>query len=105
MQDAVSRVYVKDSVVDYVVRLISMTRQHPQIARGASPRATLAVVSMAKATAYMNGRDYVVPEDIKTVYTGTVAHRLLLTADAQAQGVREEQLLSAQLASAPVPGV
>ena len=105
MQEAVSRVYVKDTVVDYVVSLISQTRQHPQIARGASPRATLAVVSMAKATAYMNGRDYVLPDDVKTVYAGTVAHRLLLSPDAQAQGLREEQILTALLDRIPAPGV
>ena len=104
-QEAVSRVYVKDTVVDYVVSLISQTRQHPQIARGASPRATLAVVSMAKATAYMNGRDYVLPDDVKTVYAGTVAHRLLLSPDAQAQGLREEQILTALLDRIPAPGV
>ena len=105
MQQAVSRIYVKDTVISYVVHLISQTRQHPQILRGASPRATLAVVSMAKATAFMNGRDYVLPEDVKTVFTGTVAHRLLLTADAQAQGVREDQLLNQLLDKVPAPGV
>ena len=105
MQEAVSRVYVKDTVVDYVVALISQTRQHPQISRGASPRATLAVVAMAKATAFMNGRDYVVPDDVKTVFAGTVAHRLLLSPDAQAQGQREEQILNTLLDRVPAPGV
>lgn len=105
MQDAVSRVYVKDTVISYVVSLISRTRSHPQIQRGASPRATLAVVSMAKATALMNGRDYVLPEDVQTVFAGTVAHRLLLSADAQAQGLREEQLLTDLLSQVREPGV
>ena len=105
MQEAVSRVYVKETVVDYVVALISQTRQHPQILRGASPRATLAVVAMAKATAFMNGRDYVVPDDVKTVFAGTVAHRLLLSPDAQAQGLREEQILNTLLDRVPAPGV
>ncbi|MBR6377271.1 MAG: MoxR family ATPase [Oscillospiraceae bacterium] len=105
MQEAVSRIYVKDTVVNYVVALVGQTRQHPQIQRGASPRATLAVVSMAKATAYLNGRDYVLPEDVRTVFAGTVAHRLLLTGDAQAQGIREEQLLTALMNQVPAPGV
>ncbi|MBR6120493.1 MAG: MoxR family ATPase [Oscillospiraceae bacterium] len=105
MQEAVSRVYIKETVVDYVVALISQTRQHPQISRGASPRATLAVVAMAKATAFMNGRDYVIPEDVKTVFAGTVAHRLLLSPDAQAQGQREEQILGTLLDRVPAPGV
>ena len=105
MQDAVSRIYIKDSVVRYVVDLISRTRNHPKIQRGASPRATLAVVSMAKATAFMNGRDYVIPDDVKTVFAGTVAHRLLLTSDAQGEEIQAEQLLTALLSQVPSPGV
>ena len=105
MQEAVSRVFVKDTVINYVVALVGQTRKHPQIQRGGSPRATLAVVSMAKAAAFMHGRDYVLPDDVQTVFAGTVAHRLLLTADAQAQGIREEQLLSALLSQIPAPGV
>ena len=105
MQKAVASVYVKDTVVNYAVSLIAQTRNHPQIQRGASPRATLALVAMARAAAFMNGRDYVIPDDIQTVFAGTVAHRLLLTADAQAQGIREEQLLTALLKQIPVPGV
>ena len=105
MQDEVSRIYVKESVLRYVVELIGRTRQHTMIQRGASPRATLAVVAMAKATAYMNGRDYVLPADVKTVFAGTVAHRLLLTADAQAEGVQAEALLNGLLSAVPAPGV
>ncbi|MBO4419217.1 MAG: MoxR family ATPase [Oscillospiraceae bacterium] len=105
MQDTVSQIYIKDTVIDYVVSLICQTRQHPHIQRGASPRATLAVVSMAKATAFLNGRDYVLPEDVKTVFVGTVAHRLLLSADAQAQGLQAEQILTALLDKVPAPGV
>ena len=105
MQDDVSRIYVKESVLRYVVELIGRTRQHTMIQRGASPRATLAVVAMAKATAYMNGRDYVLPADVKTVFAGTVAHRLLLTADAQAEGVQAEALLNGLLSAVPAPGV
>jgi len=105
MQDDVSRIYVKESVLRYVVELIGRTRQHTMIQRGASPRATLAVVAMAKATAYMNGRDYVLPADVKTVFAGTVAHRLLLTADAQAEGVQAESLLNGLLSAVPAPGV
>lgn len=105
MQDTVSRIYIKDSVVDYVVALVNQTRKHPQIQRGASPRATLAVVAMAKSAAFLNGRDYVLPDDVKTVFVGTVAHRLLLSSDAQAQGLPAEQLLKTLLDKVPAPGV
>ena len=105
MQEAVSRVYAKESIINYIVARVAATRQHPQILRGASPRATLAVVSMAKATAYMNGRDYVLPEDVQTVFAGTVAHRLLLSADAQSMGLSETKILSDLLSQIPAPGV
>jgi hypothetical protein len=87
MQEAVGKIYMKESLIAYVVSLVSATRQHPQISRGASPRATLAIVSMAKATAYMNGRDYVLPEDVQTVFVGTVSHRILLSNEAQNLGL------------------
>ena len=61
--------------------------------------------SVFRAAAFMNGRDYVIPDDVQTVFAGTVAHRLLLTADAQAQGIREEQLLTGLLKQIPAPGV
>ena len=105
MQDAVSQIYIKDSVINYVISLVNQTRSISQIERGASPRATLALVSMAKAAAYLNGRDYVLPEDVKTVFVGTVAHRLLLSAEARAQGLSAERLLSSLLDKVPAPGV
>ena len=105
MQETVARIYAKQTVIDYVVSLVSQTRQHPQILRGASPRATLAVVSMAKASAYLNGRDYILPEDVQTVFTGTVAHRLLLSTEAAGLGLSETKLLSDLLARTPAPGV
>ncbi len=105
MQQAVSRVYLKDTVVNYIVALIQLTRQHSQIARGASPRATLAVAAMAKATAVLNGRDYVLPEDVKTVFAGTVAHRLLLTPEAKGLGLSETKLLTEILGRVPAPQV
>ncbi len=105
MQTAVSQIYMKDALVDYIVNLIAATRQHAQIVRGASPRATLAVVSMAKASAYMNGRDYALPDDVRTVFVGTVAHRLLLNADAQSAGLSESKILSDLLDRIPSPGV
>jgi MoxR-like ATPase len=105
MQDAVSQIYIKDSVINYVVALINRTRDSMQIQRGASPRATLAVVAMAKAAAFLNGRDYVLPEDVKTIFVGTVAHRLLLSADAQAQGTQAEALLTALMNKVPTPSI
>lgn len=103
MQDAVDKTYIGELVVNYVVALIDATRNHPQILRGASPRATLAVISMAKAVAQLRGRDYVIPKDIQEVFLRTIAHRLLLTARAEASGVTCYQVLGEILDKVPTP--
>lgn len=105
MQEAVGKIYMKESLIAYVVSLVSATRQHPQISRGASPRATLAIVSMAKATAYMNGRDYVLPEDVQTVFVGTVSHRILLSNEAQNLGLTESAVLTELMSKISAPKV
>lgn len=104
MQQATARVYMKDDIIDYIVALISRTRTHPQLRRGASPRATIAVAAMARAAAVMNGRDYVLPEDVQTVFAGTVAHRVLRTAETAAQEVSETAILNALLTQVRAPG-
>ena len=70
-------VHVSDPVLDYIVRLVGATREHPMLLQGASPRATLAVTAMAKAAALVLGRDYVNPEDVRTVFSDVVSHRLI----------------------------
>ena len=86
LQQMVDSTHVSQAVVEYAVALISATRNHPEILRGASPRATLAVVAMAKSIAQLHGRDYVIPADIRDVFAVTVAHRLILTSQAESQG-------------------
>ena len=93
LQETVAQTYVNTDVVKYIVTLINATRQHGDIARGASPRATLAVTAMAKAIARLRGRDYTVPKDVQEVFSHVVAHRLLLSAQAEAKGVSAEQVL------------
>lgn len=94
MQDEVERTYIKDSVVKYIVDLIAATRNNEYIFRGASPRATLAVTSMAKAMARLQGRDYVLPGDVQAVFIRTVAHRLLLSPKAEDRKMTAEQILT-----------
>jgi MoxR-like ATPase len=76
MQEDVSATFVSEEVLRYVVSLVRSTRCHGKIEKGASPRATLAVVSMAKSFARLRGRDYVLPKDVQEVFCLTVAHRL-----------------------------
>lgn len=93
LQDLVEQTYLRDSVVQYIVSLIAATRNHEDLQRGASPRATLAVTAMAKAVARLRGRDYVVPGDVKEVFVHTVAHRLVLSPRAEGQGRTAEMVL------------
>ena len=103
LQDTVEKTFISDSVVGYIVRLVGATRTDSEIQRGASPRATLAVAAMAKANAQLRGRDYVVPADVREVFTQCVAHRLILTPRAQTQGITAEQVLQRILETVPAP--
>jgi len=70
-------VYVKDELLDYIVRLCEATRRDSRIVQGASPRASLALTSLSKAAAWLQGRDYVLPKDVGFVFRDCIAHRLL----------------------------
>ena len=105
MQDEAAAVYMKAELIDYTVSLIGATRAHPLILRGASPRATLSVTAMAKSVAYVQGRDYVVPKDVQTVFVSTVAHRLLMSLEAEAKAITPETVLEEILKRTPAPRV
>ena len=101
MQETVAQTYVSQEIVAYIVDLIHATRREPLLERGASPRATLAVVAMAKSIAQLRGRDYVVPKDVQEVFVQTVAHRLERSAKAGEQEVGD--ILQAILQKMPAP--
>ena len=103
LRQAVARTHVSEAVVGYIVELIGATRNHEDILRGASPRATLAVTAMAKAVARLRGRDYVVPGDVREVFVHTVAHRLQLSARAEGKDKSAEAVLRELLERVPTP--
>lgn len=103
LQDMAAQVYIKPEVVDYLVSLVSATRTHPQLLRGASPRATLDLAAMSRAVALLRRRDFVTPEDVQQVFVETISHRLLLTPEAEARGATAEQLLKALLRETASP--
>jgi MoxR-like ATPase len=105
MQDIVSSTYVKENVVRYIVDLITATRHNSNIQQGASPRATLAVTAMAKAVAQLQGRDYVTPADVRTVFPIAIAHRITLNSAAEGRGLTAEQILDGILAMVKAPSV
>ena len=92
MQAEVNNVFMHDNVTDYIVTLINKTRGHKNLIRGGSPRATLALPSMAKACAYLNGRNYVVPSDVQKVFLPVITHRLMLTPEAEINGVKTNDI-------------
>ena len=87
MRRAADRVHIGEAVGAYIVSLVSTTRRHPLIVQGASPRATLAVAAMSRAAAFVQGRDFVIPEDVQAVFRDTVAHRLILSPRVESEGL------------------
>ena len=83
LQRQVWEIHVDDSLQDYIVRLVGATRGHPDLALGASPRATLALYKTAQALAVLRGRDHVIPDDIKYLAPFTLAHRLIVRPEAE----------------------
>ena len=101
--EVVRLIHVADAVRQYAVDLANATRQHADIRLGASPRATLHLVRAAKAAAALDGRDHVLPDDIQTLAPSVLAHRLILTADAQIAGRTTESVIADIVRRVPVP--
>jgi len=105
MQQAVERVYVADSVVRYIVAIAAATRSSPQVQVGASPRGTLALLGLARARAALDGRDFVVPDDVKSVAVPALAHRIALRPELWVKRVAAAEVIGECLASVPAPVV
>lgn len=102
LQHKASEVFIEESLKDYIVRLVHATRNHPDTALGASPRGSLALMKTSKALAALNGRDYVIPDDIKLMFGPVIAHRLMLKGDALITGRRAEEVVIDVLESVPL---
>ncbi|MFJ6002671.1 AAA family ATPase [Arthrobacter sp. NPDC092385] len=103
LQAAVESVGVDDDVIDYAVRLAAGTRGHPAVEVGASPRGSQALVLLGRALAVLDGRAFVLPEDMKEGAVAVLAHRLTLTPSSWAQGVATETVVRDVLAEVPTP--
>jgi MoxR-like ATPase len=97
------RVYVEESLNRYVVALLRQTRSDSRLYLGASPRAGIALMRVAKARALVSGRDYIEPDDVKTVAPTVLAHRLILAPEARSSGLDAEDLVRSVLERTPVP--
>jgi len=103
MQRAVEDVHVSEAVGRYIVELVSATRESPSVQVGASPRGTLALMKLARAKAGLDGRDFVVPDDVKAVAVPALAHRLALRPELWVQRVQAEDVVRECLNAVPVP--
>jgi MoxR-like ATPase len=103
MREEVKEIYVKDNILQYARDIIALTRTCDKLVMGASPRAYLALVSAARGKAYIEERDYVIPDDIKAVAGNVLHHRLALTAEAKIQGEKIDRLLTELVLKAKVP--
>ena len=100
----VEKVFVKDEIIDYIVNLCSATRNHPAIIQGASPRASLALTALSKATAWIQGRDYVLPKDVRFIFRDCIEHRLIWAQESSGS-VARAQALSEILGSVRAPAI
>jgi len=105
LQAAIEDVHVDPAVEGYMVDIVGATRGHSQVEVGASPRGSLALLKVSRARAAMAGRDFVTPDDVKTVAGPALAHRLILKPDPWIRGVRTATVLADVLAQVPVPKV
>ncbi len=105
IQNQVANTYASDAIFKYIVRLTTATRNHQSLRQGASPRASVALASMARAVAWIQGRDYVIPADVQFIFTDTVAHRLLLTRQAEQEQVTAKDICTAILQKTPAPRI
>jgi MoxR-like ATPase len=103
MRESVEQVSVHEDVLHYVVSLAAATRHHPQVAVGASPRAEIDLVQLARARALLLGRDYVIPEDIKALATPAVAHRITLRPEMWVRKIQGADIVEELLRRLPVP--
>ncbi len=102
-QQKVKSILIEEHLIRYIVQIVHQTRSNPGLYLGASPRASLAMMSGAKAFAAMRGRDFVIPEDIKTVTYPTLHHRLLLTPEKEMEGVQPEDIIKQIIEKIEVP--
>jgi MoxR-like ATPase len=97
------RIYVEESLNRYIVAILRNTRTDNRLFLGASPRAGLALLRVAKARALVDGRDFVQPDDVKAIAPTVLAHRLILAPEARSAGTETEELVSDVVERTPVP--
>lgn len=104
LQDSVRNIYIDELVKKYAVDIVQATRKHPSIFLGASPRGSLNLVRGAQARALIDGRDYVLPDDIKNLLEPIISHRIVLTSNSRMQGTSVNEIIREIVENIPIPG-
>jgi MoxR-like ATPase len=102
-RQAIRSIEVSEALLDYLLALIQRTRQHPDLALGASPRSAVAWLQASKANAWLSGRGFVTPDDVKAIAAPLLRHRLILRPEAQLDGLQVDGVIAALLGQVPVP--
>lgn len=105
IQDKVRQVFAAKEVSDYIVSIVNATRENKYVSLGASTRAALALLKIAKANAFINYRDYVIPQDVKNNAKAVLCHRITLSSMARAKGLSVEEIIEEILDKIPLPKV
>ena len=103
MQRALGHIRIAREIIDYVTDIVRRTRTHPSVSLGASPRASIGLLNVARAHALWEGRDFVIPDDVKSYAHAVLRHRLQLQPDAELEGITADHCVDAVLRDAVVP--
>ncbi len=103
LQEKIKEVYVDETIIQYILDIVSATRRHSDIAVGSSPRGSLALYRTSQALAYIRGRDYVLPDDVKELAPLVLSHRIILKSESYLRGYTQRGVISSILASVEVP--
>jgi MoxR-like ATPase len=103
LQEKIKEVYIDETIIQYILDIVTATRKHSDIVVGASPRASLAMYRSSQTLAYIRGRDYVLPDDIKEVAPLVLSHRIILKSESYLRGYTQKGVISTILMSVEVP--
>jgi len=103
MQDEVEKITAQDSIMEYIINIVNVTRNSEELQLGASPRASIDMLKAARAKAYMSGRDYVIPDDVKEIAIPVLSHRLIMSPSSRMEGKSMEEVLNRLLNKVVIP--
>ena len=103
LQEKVTTVHLSADMLKFITNIVRSTRSHPEVLLGSSPRGSLALMQTSRAMALIDGRDFVMPDDIKKMARYTLSHRIVLKTEAQVEGKTKQQVIEEVLRTVVVP--